>query len=147
MIINTGYKGIEIDTDTLKNIYVFMDREYLHIGGQEALLFLPHDSVEKNIVAGGGPILTHCADFFDFDTLLMGYDVSVIRGDTWIVLSQLLLNDDRWRYSAREIRWKDNARNMLMGGFLQFLPTPGIIVDILKEEVALVERSRTIRTS
>jgi hypothetical protein len=146
MIIDTDYNGIKIDTDTLKKIYVFMDRDFLYLHEHGIQIFLSHDSVEKNIAAGGNPIFTHCADFFDFDTLLMGYDVNVVRGDTWIALSQLLANDGRL-YSTKEIYWQHNARKMLMTGALEFLPIPGNITDILKEELDHAERSRTFRAS
>jgi hypothetical protein len=71
---------------------------------------------------GVNTIYTHDPSFFQFDTLAKGYDVIVLRGDTEIVLSELLDSEKSEKYISKQMRSGNNAFKMLMAGAFSMVP-------------------------
>jgi hypothetical protein len=132
----------------LKMIYVLMDMDIIEVAEGKYIFPVSHDSVNKEIWKGTDIIYTHDPSYFQFDTLLDGYDVTVCWNDyeviCGIILSELLMPEERKRYGiAKEIRWANNAYKMLMAGAgsalkpvkLVIPPSDHPTIDVLKRPI------------
>ena len=77
-----------------------------------------YSQVIKAIKRGDESIITHCVNFFDFQYLKKGYEVTAYNSHGYVSLSGLLDNDGT--YTNKEIRIQHNAMNMLIAGAFKF---------------------------
>jgi hypothetical protein len=125
-----------------KRIYIFLDLDIIEVYPAKYIFPVAHDSVIREMKKGTEIIFTHDPYFFQFDTLIKGYDVVVLRDDKGVVLSELLNPETSEKYTEKKMRWANNVYKMLMAD--AFIMQPMIFpvpppdhasIDVLKRPI------------